>query len=397
MMSRAKKSVISDWWWTVDKWLLGAALMLLACGFFLSLSASPSVTHRLNIDDTFYFVKRHAMFLIPALAVLIGTSLLTLRQVRRLSMLMLVGSLVVLMLLPFIGYAAKGATRWLALGPFLLQPSEFLKPAFVVVTAWLFSESAKRPDIPCNFFAIALFGLCAGLLVSQPDFGQTVLLTATWAAMFFLAGLSMVYVWVLAGIGFAGAGLGYALIPHVRDRFDRFFTGTGDNFQVNRGLEAITNGGWLGRGPGEGQTKYGLPDSHTDFIFSVAAEEYGIIMTMVLVMLFAFIVLRGLWHGMEEKDRFVQLAVSGLVLQFGIQAMINIGVNLKLMPAKGMTLPFISYGGSSLIAVALGMGFVLALSRKRADSYRRVEVRTTRTAPQITATGAGARAAMAHV
>lgn len=381
MMSRANKSIISDWWWTVDKWLLGAALMLLACGFFLSLSASPSVTHRLNIDDSFHFVKRHAVFLIPAVVLLIGTSLLTLRQVRRLSMLMLLGSLAVLLLLPFIGYAAKGATRWLAIGPLLLQPSEFLKPAFVVVTAWLFSQAPKRPDIPCNFFAIALFALCAALLVTQPDFGQTVLLTMTWGAMFFLAGLSWAYVAALGGMVVVGGALGYGLIPHVRDRIDRFVTGTGDNFQVNRGLEAIVNGGWLGRGPGEGQTKYGLPDSHTDFIFSVAAEEYGIALTMVLVALFGFIVLRGLWHGAGEKDRFIQLAVSGLVLQFGFQAMINICVNLRLMPAKGMTLPFISYGGSSLIAVALGMGLVLALSRKRADSYRRVEVRTTRAMP----------------
>ncbi len=375
MMSRARKSPVSDWWWTVDKLLLAAALMLLACGFVLSLSASPSVTPRLRIDDSFHFVKRHAFFIMPAIIVLIGTSFMNLKQVRRISFLLLAGTLLALIALPFIGYSAKGATRWLAIGPFLLQPSEFLKPAFVVITAWLFAESAKRPDIPCNLFAIGLFGLCAALLVTQPDFGQTVLLALVWGSMFFMAGMPWVWIAVLGGLGGVGSGAAYLTISHVSERIDRFVTGTGDNFQVDRGLEAITNGGWLGRGPGEGQVKFGLPDSHTDFIFSVAAEEFGIALVMVLVASFAFVVIRGLSHGLKEHDRFVQLAVSGLVLQFGFQAMINMCVNLRLMPAKGMTLPFISYGGSSLIAVALGMGLVLALTRKRADSYRRPEVR----------------------
>ncbi len=375
MMSRARKSPVSDWWWTVDKLLLTAALMLLACGFLLSLSASPSVTPRLRIDDSFHFVKRHAFFIVPAIIVLIGTSFMNLKQVRRVSFLLLGGALLALIALPFIGYSAKGATRWLAIGPFLLQPSEFLKPAFVVITAWLFAESAKRPDIPCNLFAIALFGLCAALLVTQPDFGQTVLLALVWGSMFFMAGMPWIWIAVLGGLGVVGLGAAYLTISHVSERIDRFVTGTGDNFQVDRGLEAITNGGWLGRGPGEGQVKFGLPDSHTDFIFSVAAEEFGIALVMVLVASFAFVVIRGLSHGLKEHDRFVQLAVSGLVLQFGFQAMINMCVNLRLMPAKGMTLPFISYGGSSLIAVALGMGLVLALTRKRADSYRRPEVR----------------------
>ena len=371
MVSRAKKGVITDWWWTVDKLLLATVLLLLASGFLLSLSASPSVTLRLNVEDSFHFVKRHAVFLFLAGGVLIGTSLLNVRQIRRLSLLIFAAMLVVLLLLPFIGYSAKGATRWLAIGPFLLQPSEFLKPAFAVVMAWLFAESTRRPDIPCNMIAIGLFGLCAGLLVTQPDFGQTVLLALVWGSMFFLAGMSWVWIATLSVLGVVGLALAYLTISHVSDRIDRFITGTGDNFQVERGIEAILSGGWLGRGPGEGQVKYGLPDSHTDFIFSVAAEEFGIVLAMALVLVFVFIVMRGLWHGLREEDRFVQLALSGLVLQFGLQAMINICVNLRLVPAKGMTLPFISYGGSSLIAVALGLGMVLALSRKRAESYRR--------------------------
>lgn len=381
MMSRARKSLISDWWWTVDKLLLAAALALLACGFLLSLSASPSVTARLNIEDGFHFVKRHAVFLIPAIAILVGTSFLNLKQVKRLSLILLLGSIFALLLLPFIGYSAKGATRWLAVGSFLLQPSEFLKPVFVITMAFLFAESTRRPDIPCNLFAIVLFAICAGLLVTQPDFGQTVLLAMIWGTMFFMAGMPWMWIAVLGVLGVGGFVLAYFTIPHVTTRIDRFVTGSGDNFQVDRGLEAITSGGWFGRGPGEGSVKYGLPDSHTDFIFSVAAEEFGIVMGMVLVALFAFVVLRGLYHGLQERDRFVQLALSGLVLMFGYQAIINICVNLRLMPAKGMTLPFISYGGSSMMAVAFGMGLVLALSRKRAESYRRPSVHTVPTGP----------------
>ncbi len=375
MMSRARKDVVSEWWWTIDRFLLAAALLLLACGFLLSLSASPSVTSRLGIDDSFYFVERHAMFLLPAVGILIATSFLNLRQVRRLSFFALIGTLLVLIALPSIGYSAKGAVRWLALGSYLLQPSEFLKPVFVVITAWLFAESARRPDIPCNLIAIGLFGLSASLLIIQPDFGQTVLLSLVWGSLFFMAGMPWIWIAILGVLGTIGLGVAYLTISHVTTRIDRFLTGTGDNFQVNRALEAITNGGWLGRGPGEGQVKFGLPDSHTDFIFSVAAEEFGIVLVMVLVAIFAFVVMRGLWHGLNESDRFVQLAVSGLVLLFGFQALINVCVNLRLMPAKGMTLPFVSYGGSSLMAVALGMGFVLALTRKRAASYRRRDAR----------------------
>lgn len=370
MLSRARKGRFSDWWWTVDKFLLVALLSLLAGGLMLSLSASPPVAQKLNIDN-FHFVKRHMIFMVPAVFILISTSFMNLRQLRRLSLLILIGSVVALLLVPFIGFSAKGATRWLAIGSFSIQPSEFMKPVFVIITAWLFSENARQPDIPCNLFAILLFGLCAGLLIMQPDLGQTFLLTAVWGAMFFMAGMPLAWIGVLGGLCVSAVIMAYFSFSHFAGRIDRFLTGTGDTFQVDRGLAAINNGGWLGTGPGEGRIKNGLPDSHTDFVFSVAAEEFGILLSMCLVGIFAFIVLRGLWHGLREQDRFIQLAVSGLVLQFGFQAMINIGVNLRLLPAKGMTLPFISSGGSSLMAVAFGMGLVLALTRKRADSYRR--------------------------
>ncbi|MDA8870669.1 putative lipid II flippase FtsW [Rhizobiaceae bacterium] len=373
--SRADRSRLSEWWWTIDKSLLAAALALIAAGFFLSLSSSPAATARLKIDNPFYFMERHAMFAVLTVIVLVGVSALSPRWAKRLCLVGLAGTLVILLALPFVGFSAKGSTRWLALGGFLLQPSEFLKPFFVVVTAWLFAEGQRQRDVPTTAIAIALFGLCATLLIIQPDFGQTVLLATVWAAMFFLAGISLWIVGLLGGLGVAGAVGAYTFIPHVTTRFDRFITGAGDNFQVDRGFQAIESGGWLGRGPGEGLVKRGLPDSHTDFIFSVAAEEYGIIVVMGLVAVFFFIMLRGLFHAMRERDRFVQLAVAGLVLQFGLQATINICVNLQLAPAKGMTLPFVSYGGSSMVAVAIGMGLVLALTRRRSESLRRLDVR----------------------
>jgi len=376
MMSRAKKGLVSEWWWTIDKVLLTFVMLLLSGGILLSFSASPPVADRLNIDN-FHFVKRHIMFLVPAFAILIGTSFLNLRQVRRLSLIVLACAIIALLLIPFIGFSAKGATRWISIGSFSLQPSEFLKPAFVVVTAWLFAEKARHPEMPFNLMAIFLFVFCAGLLVVQPDLGQTILMAAVWGAMFFMAGMPWLWIALSVGISFVGVLFAYFFFSHFSGRIDRFLTGTGDTFQVDRGLTAINNGGWFGTGPGEGRIKNGLPDSHTDFVFSVAAEEFGILLTIALVLVFAIVVMRGLWHGLKERDRFVQLATTGLVLQLGFQALINISVNLRLIPAKGMTLPFISYGGSSLLAVAFGMGLVLALTRKRAAYYRRSEVSLT--------------------
>ena len=274
MISRARKGLISDWWWTVDRVLLTALLVLMSLGILLSLSASPPVAKRLGID-AFHFVERHGIFLIPALGILIGTSLMSLRQVRRVSFIVLGAMIVALLLVPFVGFSAKGATRWLAVGSFLLQPSEFMKPAFVVITAWLFAEKVAHPDIPCNALAIGLFGLCAGLLVMQPDLGQTVLLACVWGAMFFMAGMPWLWIALLGGIGLAAVSFAYVTFDHFSGRIDRFLTGTGDTFQVDRGLAAINNGGWFGTGPGEGRIKNGLPDSHTDFIFCEIVMKFS--------------------------------------------------------------------------------------------------------------------------
>ena len=366
MVSRAERGQIADWFWTIDRFFLATFILLMGIGFMLSFAASPPVAERLGLDS-FHFVKRHAAFMLPSLAVMIGLSFLTPRQVRRAAMILLVVSIGLMLLALFFGVEVKGSRRWVTLAGISIQPSEFMKPAFVVVCAWLFAEHARQPEIPGNFFAIILFGMVAALLVAQPDLGQTILTTAMWGGMFFMAGMAWLWIILLGGVGIGGLVAAYYLFPHVAGRIDRFLTGEGDTFQVDTARQAIIRGDWLGQGPGEGTIKRIIPDSHTDFIVSVAAEEVGILFCMALVAIFAFVVLRGLSHALREKNDFNRFAVAGLVLQFGIQSFINVGVNLELLPAKGMTLPFISYGGSSMMAVCVTAGFILALTRRRPE------------------------------
>jgi cell division protein FtsW len=367
MVSRVDRGPVARWWWTIDLYFLGAFLTLMGLGVILSFAASPAVAERIGLDS-YHFVERQIMFMAPALVCMIAVSFMDQSQVRRFALLMLAGAILTMVYVLFAGVEVKGSRRWVSIAGLTVQPSEFMKPAFVIVSAWLFSEQARRPDIPGNLFAIILFGLVAALLVAQPDLGQTILTSATWGAMFFIAGMSWIWIIALGGIAIGGGYAAYVLFPHVALRIDKFLTGEGDTFQVDTGREAIISGGWLGRGPGEGTVKRILPDSHTDFIFSVAAEEFGIIMCMAITLLFALVVMRGLRFALRERDDFTRLAVAGLVCQFGFQSVINIAVNLQLMPAKGMTLPFISYGGSSLVATAIGTGFVLALTRRKAQS-----------------------------
>ncbi len=369
MVSRADRSQLSQWWWTVDKTLLFAAVALMAGGLVLSLAASPAIAEKIDLSSLHFF-KRHVIFLVPALIIMIGLSFLDKHNARRAALILFGISLVLMVLTMFIGFEAKGSRRWLSLGLISLQPSELLKPGFVVVTAWLFAENARRPDIPGNLFSIILFAIVVALLVAQPDLGQTILISGVWAAMFFMAGMPWIWISVLGAIALAGLAAAYVTIGHFASRIDRFLTGEGDTFQVDTGIEAIVRGGWLGQGPGEGTVKRILPDAHTDFVFAVAAEEFGIIITLILLLLFAFIVMRGLSHALRERDAFVRLSVSGLMLLFGFQSIINMAVNLQLMPAKGMTLPFISYGGSSMLSVAFAMGLILAFTRLRPENRR---------------------------
>ncbi|MEF2546959.1 putative lipid II flippase FtsW [Aurantimonas sp. E1-2-R+4] len=367
MTSRVKRGVISEWWWGVDRWFLAAFLILLVGGLVFSFAASPPVAERIGVEP-FHFVKRHAAFLIPTALVMFGCSLLSSRGVRRASLLILAASLMLMVLALFVGMEIKGSRRWIDFGPLNIQPSEFMKPAFVVICAWLFAEKQRRPEIPGNLFALILLLVVVALLVAQPDLGQTILATAAWGGLFFMAGMPWLWIALLGGVAFGGSLLAYIAFPHVASRIDRFMTGEGDTFQTDTAREAIMRGGWFGRGPGEGTVKRMLPDSHTDFAFAVLAEEFGIIACMLVASIFAFIVIRGLSSALAQRDIFDRLAISGLVLLIGLQSIINMAVNLQLMPAKGMTLPFISYGGSSMLAIAISAGFILALTRRRPEN-----------------------------
>lgn len=365
MRSRAKRTLFGEWWWTVDRLLLGALVALVLIGIVLLLAASPPVAIRLGYEP-FYFVNRQAMYLVPALIVLVATSLLSPRYVRRLALVVFVIALVLVFATLVLGAEIKGARRWISVFGFSMQPSEFMKPALVVLVAWAFSESARRPEMPTTFLAIGLLLISITPLVLQPDFGQTVLLVLVWSALFFLSGLAWKWAAGLVAGGMVSVYAAYEIIPHVRKRFDTFFfEGSGDTFQIDTALDSFARGGWLGRGPGEGTVKRILPDGHADFIFAVAAEEFGLVLCLAVAALFSFVVLRALFHAQRDEDPFMRLAVSGLALLFGLQSSIAMAVNLHLVPAKGMTLPFISYGGSSLISLAFGMGMLVALTRRR--------------------------------
>ena len=365
MISRAQRTPLSEWWWTVDRLLVGAILTLMLIGIVLLLAASPPVAIRLGIDP-FHFVHKQALFLIPAVAVMLATSMLSTRGVRRLAIVVFCVSLVLVVATLLIGPEIKGARRWLTLLGVSIQPSEFMKPAFVVLAAWAFSEGGRRPEMPATMLAFAMLFTSIPLLILQPDFGQTMLLSITWGALFFIAGLRWMWTAGFLGAAFVGVFGAYKFIPHVTSRLQRFLDpASGDTFQIDTSLESFMRGGWFGRGPGEGTVKRILPDSHTDFIFAVAAEEFGIILCLIILALFSFIVIRSLRHAMREQDAFTRLAISGLALLFGLQSAIAMAVSLYLMPSKGMTLPFVSYGGSSLISLALGMGMLIALTRRR--------------------------------
>jgi cell division protein FtsW len=370
MVSRADRSEFAEWWWTVDKYLLGGLIVLMLGGVILSLAGSPPVAERFGYDS-FHFVKRHLFFFLPALAVMIATSFLTPRQARRAALIVLVAAIVLMLATLFFGYEVNGSRRWITVLGLSLQPSEFMKPAFVVIVAWLFTENAKRRDIPGNIFALILLAIVVALLVAEPDFGQTMLIVIAWSGLFFMAGLSWIWIAGLGAAGVAGIFAAYLTLPHVAGRIDRFLSPqSGDTFQIDRALDSILRGGWLGQGPGEGIVKRVLPDAHTDFIFAVAAEEFGIIVCIALVLVFALVVVRGFSDSLRTGEPFVRLAAAGLIVLFGVQSVINMAVNLNMMPAKGMTLPFISYGGSSMIAVAFGMGLLLAFTRQRSEPSR---------------------------
>lgn len=364
-LTRTDTSLVGQWWWTIDRWTVVAVAVLVGFGGLLALAASPAVAARLNVDP-FYFATRQMIFFAPALLMMFAVSLMSTQGVRRLAFAVFGLSVIMLIATFFVGIDVKGARRWIDFGVISLQPSEFIKPSFAVVTAWLFAAHRNRENSNGNLIAIALFVLVGGMLVMQPDIGMTAVVAIVWFSQFVLAGLALQWIAGLAVLGVTAMVGAYFMLPHVASRVDRFLDpASGDSYQVNRSLEAFMNGGLFGRGPGEGNVKSVLPDAHSDFIFAVAGEELGVLVCLLIVGLFALVVLRALSRALRENSLFVMLASAGLAVQFGLQASINMGSSLRLIPAKGMTLPFISYGGSSLIAVALTIGMLLALTRRR--------------------------------
>ncbi|MBJ7483707.1 putative lipid II flippase FtsW [Brevundimonas sp.] len=369
--SRNDQSPIAQWFWTVDRALLGAALLLMSFGVALSFASSPAaILADESISDPFHYSWRMIVWAMGGAGAMLTMSLLSPRGVRRIAVLGLLGAIVVMAALPFIGDEVKGAARWINLGPFSLQPSEFAKPSLIVFAAWMFAEGQKGEGVPGVSIAFGFWALTVGLLLIQPDIGQTLLITTTFMCVFFMAGVPLKWMAVLAAAAAGGVVSLYFMFGHMRDRLSRFTNPeTTDTHQIDRASEAISAGGLVGRGVGEGVMKRHVPDLHTDFIYSVGAEEFGLMLSLAIIGLYAFIVVRGMRRAMKLNDPFEQTAAAGLFVLIGLQASINVAVNLNLIPTKGMTLPFISYGGSSMLAMGLTMGLALALTRRRPGAY----------------------------
>ncbi|MGB0906326.1 MAG: FtsW/RodA/SpoVE family cell cycle protein [Maricaulaceae bacterium] len=368
--SRTNRSPLFEWWRSVDHITLSFLICLLAAGLVLSMGTSPAASARLELSNPFNFLYRHAVFAGLGLSGAIFISIMGPTFARRVGILALLGSVAAMIAVSFIGYEVKGAQRWLRIGSFGLQPSEFAKPAFIVFAAWMFSMKKREPGLPAMWIVLAAYAGLISLLIGQPDFGQSFLLTFSFAAVFFFAGLSLGWMLFFMGTSLVGVGAAYLALPHVKDRVNRFLNPeSNDTYQTDKALEAIANGGWLGRGPGEGTVKNSVPDIHTDFIFAATVEEFGFLITLVLIALLAGFVMRAFRNALKLNDYFSQLAVAGLATMIGMQIVINLFVNLNMAPPKGMTLPFISYGGSSMLALCFSAGLILAFTRHRPGAY----------------------------
>lgn len=366
-LSRTDRSVLGRWWWTIDKPLLFSFLILLITGIFLSFAASPVIADRIGLDS-YYFVKRHAIMAGVAFFIMVAFSILRTKNIRYLSWAIFGFCVICLILTPIMGTEIKGARRWINIFGFSLQASELIKPTFVIITAWALSQSKDLIRIHPILLSGGLWAVVIGLVLLQPDFGMTFIISITWFLQIFLAGLPILWVSLMGAIGLAGGAAAYFLLPHVTSRVNRFLDpGAGDQYQITQSLEAFKAGGLMGQGPGEGMVKRYLPDAHSDFIFSVAAEEFGFIICFVIVALYAFICLRATILARKEHIKFMMLCILGLTYQFTFQALVNMGSSIKLIPTKGMTLPFLSYGGSSLIGIAICAGVILNMTRKRVD------------------------------
>ncbi len=368
IFSRTDKSAIGTWFWTVDKGTLLCVAALILYGLMLVATASPAVALRIGVSEN-HFLFRHLIFLVPTIFIMLGVSMLSPRHLWRLATVIFTVGILCMLIIPFTGMEIKGAKRWIHVLGFSLQPSEMVKPAFAIVCAWLMAQQKEKEAFAGDFYAAGFYAVFVALLLVQPDFGMTIIATCIFASQIFLAGLRFRY---LAIVFLAGVGLlvsAYYGFDHVQSRIDRFMNPeVGSTYQVDKSIESFRSGGILGTGPGQGTVKMNLPDAHADFIFAVAGEEFGFIFTLILVGLFLYILLRGFNHLMESEDMFMILACGGLLTMIGLQALVHIGSSLNLLPTKGMTLPFISYGGTSLLSIGFTFGAVLSLTRHKRRS-----------------------------
>jgi cell division protein FtsW len=372
--ARTDRTRLGQWWWTTDHLLLGATVLLIGLGVMLSFASSPAAAARIGFHDPFHFAVRQCVYAAIGAAILLTVSTLSPRGIRRVAFFVYGAAVIIMMGLPLLGHAAKGADRWLQIGGFSLQPSEFMKPALMILVSWMFAEGQKGKGVPGVSIAFGLYALAVFLLLLQPDVGQTVLITVAFGAAFFMAGVPLRWIMGMGAAATGGFVVIYFAFSHVAARFHKFLNPEAtDSHQVDKAADAIAAGKLFGRGPGEGVMKRHVPDLHTDFIYSVAAEEYGLVFSLLLISLFAFVVVRGLYKAMKLSDPFEQVAAAGLFVLLGQQAIINVAVNLNMIPTKGMTLPFISYGGSSMLAMGLTLGMALALTRRRPGAYGHTE------------------------
>lgn len=367
--SRTNRSPLAQWWWTIDRPMVFGVLALLGFGYLMAFAASPAVAQHID-KSIYFFAKKQFVFLTLALVVFLTISMLPAKIIRYFAIALLIGALGGVIATLFFGVTVKGASRWLIVAGVSVQPSEILKPAFVVVTAWLFARQRARFQSHDMWVALSLLLVTCLLLAMQPDFGQTILICLVWMCLFYLSGGSLQLIGALGSIGLLTGSYVYSSYDYFRSRIERFLDpSTGDTYQVDKAMDAIRSGGITGVGPGDGRVKSILPDAHADYVFAVAAEEGGLIMGCLIIGLFAFLVWRALWTLRDETEHWIQLASAGLICLFGLQAIINLAVNLNLMPSKGMTLPFISYGGSSLLASAITMGMLVGLMRRRTTAH----------------------------
>jgi len=365
-----KPSFLAEWWQSIDRMALGLFLALLAIGVIVSMSTSPVAAARIERGQPFFFLMRHMVFVFMGLGGALFISALSPQNARRIGILALIGGIIALCLVFTHGFTVKGATRWLRIGSLSLQPSEFIKPAFIVFAAWMFTATRRDPRVAGKLIVFSVYGIILLLLVQQPDMGQSFLLTVCFAAVFFFAGLPlgwMLFFFAFTSIGGLGA---YFTVSHFRDRIQRFgSSNSGDTHQTDRSLEAISNGGLLGQGPGEGVFLHRVPDVNTDFVFAAVVEEFGFLISAVIVLTLGAFIYRAFRQALKLNDAFCQLAVAGLATMIGVQMLINLAVNLNMAPAKGMTLPFISNGGSSMLALCFTVGLILAFTRRRPGAY----------------------------